>query len=371
MQQPIRILHLLYCMDRAGAETMVMNYYRNVDKSKVQFDFLLTRDGKSDFDDEILSMGGRIYHIPGLSFSNPFKYLNSLKAFLNEHPEYKIIHSHTDCKSTIPLWVAKKQNIPVRISHSHTSSTGGGVQGIIKSIVKKPIKKVATNYFACGEAASKFLYGQTSDENDKIKIIPNAIDAAAYSYNPETRKRIRAQFNLEDKFVLGHVGRFATPKNHEFLIDIFSAVHKKNPDTALLLVGEGELTDKIKEKVSALNLSDSVVFAGLRDDIPDVLQAMDLFVFPSLFEGLGIVAIEAQAAGLRVICSDAVPKEANISGYVSYIPLSKSADEWASEVLKLSGGYTRENTFELVKKANYDIKESAKDLQDFYLALYN
>lgn len=359
----IRVLHVVTYMGCGGLETMLMNYYRNIDRSKVQFDFLTHRDFEADYDAEIKSLGGKIYHLPNL---NPFSssYLNQLNQFFKEHAEYKIVHSHLDCMAGIPLKYAKKNGVPVRIAHSHNSNQVKDVKYMLKMMYKHNISKYATHLFACSQDAGKWMFG-----NKKFSVLNNAIDAEKYVYNKDVRIKMRESFGIkQDEFVVGHIGRFNAQKNHSFLIDIFSEFVKINQNSKLILVGEGELQDTIRSKVNNLGLSDKVIFAGLRDDVPQVLQAMDVFVLPSLFEGLGIVNIEAQAAGLHCLISDKVPIECKkTKDLVVQLSLEAGAKYWAENILEYKNAH-RINAFEEIKKSEFDIKENADKLCEFYMS---
>lgn len=356
----IRILHVVTDMRRGGIETMLMNYYRHIDRDVIQFDFLTHRDYRSDYDDEIESLGGVIYHLPKL---NPFSkfYKNALRRFLTEHSEYRIVHVHQDCLSSVVLKVAKQCNIPVRIAHSHNSNQTKDVKYPIKLYYKRFISKYATHLMACSEEAGRWMFGK----NDEFTVLNNAIDAAAYSFNMEKREAVRKSFGIsQDALVLGHVGRFSYPKNHTFLIDVFNQVSKiKN--AKLLLVGDGKLRKEIEEKVESYALQKHVIFTGVREDVSDLLQAMDVFVFPSNYEGLGIVAIEAQAAGLPCFISDKVPIECKKTDLVQQIPLSAGAEKWANAIT--SCNKERKNRYEEIKESGFDIVENAKRLEDYYL----
>ena len=274
-------------MGRGGLETMIMNYYRNIDRTKIQFDFLVHRQEKADYDDEILSLGGHIYHMPML---NPFSkaYFNALDDFFDNH-KYDIVHSHLDCMSAYPLKIAQKHGVKVRIAHSHNKS---------------------------------------QDKNLKYPIKPQ--------------------------------------KNHPFLIDVFKSVHDKNRNSKLLLVGTGNGQSNIREKVDNLGLSDSVFFLGNRGDVNRILQAMDVFLFPSLYEGLGIAALEAQAAGLPCIISDSVPSECRVTDLAESLDLNLPIDEWADVVLEKQGTI-RKNTIDDIKKSGFDVKQNVVKLEEFYL----
>lgn len=360
---PIRVLQVVTYMQRGGLETMLMNYYRNIDRSKVQFDFLVHRDFEADYDQEILELGGKIHRLPVL---NPFgpDYLKKLDQFYKEHPEYKIVHSHLDCLAGIPLKYAKKNGVPVRIAHAHNSNQTKNLKYPIKLFCRRNITKNANHLFACSEEAGKWMFQGASFE-----ILHNAIDAQQYIYNPLSRQKVRKEFGFgEDTLVIGHIGRFMPQKNHSFILDIFAEVLKYKSNSRLLLVGEGDLEQEIRKKAAVLNIDAKIIFTGLRSDVPDLLQAMDVFLLPSLYEGLPLVIIEAQAAGLPCLISDKVPIECEkTKGLIQPNSLNSSVECWAKMVVNLTKD-GRRNTFEEIKVAEFDIRENAKKLETFYLA---
>lgn len=359
--EPIRILHVVTYMGRGGLETMIMNYYRHMDRSKVQFDFLVHRENRAAYDDEIESLGGKIFRLPRLMpWSKSYK--NTLSEFLAAHPEYKIIHVHQDCLSSVVLKEAEKKGIPVRIAHSHSSSQDKNLKYLIKLWYKCQIPRYATDLLACGEKAGDWMFGGAPYD-----ILNNAIDAERHTYCEDVRDSVRKALNIsKDTFVVGHVGRFSYPKNHEFLIDIFAALHSQEPKTHLLLVGDGELRNEMEEKVEKLGLQDHVLFAGLRSDVPDLLQAMDVFVFPSHYEGLPLTMVEAQASGLPCFISDKVPGECKVTDLVKQIPLSSSPNDWAEQILAVRG-LPRRDTYNEILCSGFDIAENARKLEAFYL----
>lgn len=364
MKYPIRVLQVVTYMGRGGLETMLMNYYRHIDRSKVQFDFLTHRYFEADYDKEILSLGGHIYHLSKL---NPISssYKKELDNFFNSHQEYKVVHSHLDCMSGTPLKEAKKYHVPYRIAHAHNSNQTKDIKYPLKLISKRNIGKNANYLFACGDQAGKWMFN-----SDNFKVLNNAIDAKAYSFNSLSRDSIRKEFHiLNDSFVVGHVGRFMNQKNHAFIIDIFNQFHKKHPDSYLMLVGEGELKASIQDKVKSLGLEDYVIFTGLRSDVNELLQAMDVFLFPSLYEGLPVSIIEAQAAGLPCLISDKVPIECKKTDLVYQLNLDDSVNAWSDKVFELSH-ITRRDTYEEIKESGFDIVENAKWLENFYINLY-
>lgn len=366
---PIHVLVLDTVMDRGGAEAMIMNYMRNIDRDIIKFDFLTNRDYRAAYEDEIESLGGKVYHMCPMYPKYFGQYKREVREFLKEHPEYKIIHSNLEERSYFALKEAKKLGIPVRISHSHNRPIGFNIKLIVRYYFRFMLKYYNTHMFSCGIEAGDWLYGKKN--RDKVIIMNNAIDAKQYTYDVDKAARMREALGVENKLVIGHVGRFFPQKNHAFLIDIFYEIHKKNSDAVLLLVGGGELNDELKnqirQKVKNLGLEDAVQFLGVRDDVGDVMQAFDLFLLPSLFEGLPVTMVEAQASGLPCVISDKVPIQCDITGNVKVVKLEDNPKVWADEVLGFVDGFEREDTFDKISKAGFDIKENAKWLQEFYV----
>ena len=362
MNKPIRVLQVVTHMNRGGLETMLMNYYRHIDRDRVQFDFLVHRDKRAAYDDEIEALGGKIYRLPRLV---PWSvhYLKALNCFFDSHPEYKIVHVHQDCLSSVILKVAHKHGVPVRIAHSHSSSQDMDLKFFIKLFYKQFIPRYANKLFACSQLAGNWMFSGAPFE-----ILNNAIDNVAYTYAPETSKKVREQLMIpEDAFVIGHIGRFSHPKNHSYLIDIFASVASKEPKAKLLMVGDGDLRPEMEAKVRELGLIDRVIFTGVRSDVPELLQAMDVFVFPSLYEGLGIAALEAQASGLPCVISDQVPSDCALTDLVEFMSLASSPEEWAERIIA-SKGTPRRNTYDEVARAGFGIAENAAWLEKFYLS---
>lgn len=359
----IRILQCVNDMHRAGLETMLMNYYQNIDRTKIQFDFLTHRPYRSDYDDEIESLGGKIYYAPRLYPQNYPAYFRWMKKFFKDHPEYKIVHSHIDTMSYLPLLAAKKAGVPIRIAHSHNTSLDKDFKYLLKQYFRLRINSVCTHRLACGEEAGKFLFG-----NREFKVIPNAIDAEKFYFNEELRCKKRKELGLEDKFVVGHVGRLSYQKNHKFLIEIFNELLKKEPDSILLLVGVGEKEEELKRQVKSLNIEDKVNFLGNRSDVNELYQAMDVFVMPSFFEGIPVVGVEAQFANLPCIFSDKVPEEVKFTDNCVFLPLSKGLDSWVNDVLEVYDNcrLKQPNSF---KDSIYNIEYSHTLLENVYLEL--
>ena len=362
--KPIRILHVVTNMSFGGLENLLMNYYRNIDRSKIQFDFLTHVDIHQDFEEEIRELGGRLYRLPRM---NPFSpdYLRRLNSFFCEHPEYQIVHSHLDCMAGLPLKYAQCNNVPVRIAHAHSSNQVRNLKYVIKMMYKPWILRYATDLFACGKKAGEWMFN-----GKPFAVVNNAIDTEPFAFQQEISERVRESLNINGKFVLGHVGQFRQEKNHLFLIDIFGEVVRKNPDSVLLLVGKGAQMEPVMAKVKELGLEDSVKFLGARPDIARLMQAMDVFVLPSLYEGLPVTMIEAQAAGLPCVISDGVPLECKITENVAQIPLAASPELWAEEILKYKN-VLRTHNHTAIAAAGFDIKSNAKKLEEFYYNAIN
>lgn len=362
----IRVLHVLGALNRGGAETVVMNLYRNIDRNKLQFDFIIHTEDDCDYSDEIKSLGGKIYSIPKYTGKNHFQYKNAWKVFFRDHGEYKLIHGHVRSTASIYLKIAKDYGLTT-ISHSHSTSSGKGLSASIKDTLQYPIRHIADYLFACSRPAGIWLFGKKACQKENFYVLNNAIDAKKFIFNKDARINIRKEFSVENKIVIGHVGRFSSEKNHTFLIEVFEKIYNKNKNTILMLVGTGGMLPQIKNKVSELGLTDGVIFTGVRPDIPELLHAMDVFVFPSLFEGLGMVAIEAQASGLNCVVADTIPNEAFITDLIKSVPLSSSVDIWANKILGYSAGYERRDTYDEICNKGYDIAGNSKWLEDFYV----
>ncbi len=360
----IRILQVVNKMDRAGLETMLMNYYRNIDRAQVQFDFLTHREEDGAYDEEIKSLGGKVYHAPRLYPQNYPAYFKWMDKFFSEHPEYKIVHSHIDAMSAFPLYASKKNNIPVRIAHSHSSKLDKDFKLPIKYAALKFIPKVANVNYACGKVAGEFMY-----PSQKFRIINNAVDIEKFSFDQNKRKEIQQILDIENKYVVGHVGRYCYIKNQVFLLKIFKELLIEKPESVLLLVGKGEDEQKLRSFASELGIKEKVKFLIDRDDVDELYNAMDVFVMPSLFEGLPVVSVEAQANGLPCILSDNISEEAVLTSSVKMLSLNENAGLWANEILGTDIYRNPNATVQLVEKG-YDIKIEAKKLEDWYGKLY-
>jgi len=361
MNKPIRILQVLAGMNRGGSETFIMNVYRKLDKTKVQFDFILFREEECDYNEEIRKLGGKIYWIPRYNGRNHVLFKNAWRSFFKEHPEYKIIHGHVRSTASIYLRIANNYGLTT-IAHSHNTSSGKGLDAVVKNILQYPIRFIANHRFACSKKAGIWLFGKKVP----FTVLNNAIDTKSFIFNKQKRESKRKELNLQNKLVIGHVGRFHMQKNHDFLIDIFNEVLNKRDDVVLLLVGDGELRFSIERKIEDLKLNHSIILAGIQSDISEMLQAMDVFVFPSLFEGLGIVVVEAQASGMPCVIADTIPEEAYVTELIEKLSLKDSTTKWANKIIEVSGS-KRKDTHKEIIKSGYDIKETTAWLEKFYI----
>lgn len=359
----IRVLQCVNDMHRAGLETMLMNYYRNIDRNEIQFDFLTHRPYKSDYDDEIISLGGKVYYAPRLYPQNYFHYFKWMKQFFKEHPEYQIVHSHIDAMSFFPLLAAKRANVPIRIAHSHSASIDRDFKYFLKLFFKSQLPKVANTYCACGKKAGKFLMPKKN-----YTYIPNAIEINKFLFNSEIRQKKRNEMEIKDELVLGHVGRMSYPKNHEFLIDVFLKILEKRSNSLLILVGVGEKFDEIKKYVNSLEIADKVKFLGNRRDVNELYQAMDVFVMPSLFEGIPLVGVEAQFAGLPCVFSNEVTTEIGFTYNVQFIPLNEDKDVWADKILYAAEN-CKDRKIDGFENSEFNISKSALFLENYYKTL--
>ena len=330
-----------------------MNYYRNIDRNKIQFDFICDNDSTNIPYAEIESLGGKVILIP--PYQKVIKYHKELKRVLKEG-NYKIVHSHINTLSVFSLFAAKCAGVPVRIAHSHSTTNKKEKRKNLMKQLLRPFSKVfATDYMCCSELAGRWLFGDKEYDKGNVYLLNNAIDLDKFRYDETVRREKRKELNIkDDTLVIGHVGRFVEQKNHRFLIDIFNEVHKQNENSILLLVGQGPLMEEIKEKVKSLGIEDCVKFLGQRNDINELYQVMDLFLFPSLYEGLGMVAVEAQAAGLPCVFSTGMSDEAKITDAVIYLSINDPVESWVDAICSFKN-FERYNTEAEIIAAGYDV----------------
>lgn len=355
-----RVLHIIGKMDRAGAETMLMNLYRSIDRSKFQFDFVTFTTEKGDYDDEILSLGGKIIPIVA---KDSIGRMVELYRFLKIHPEYKIVHSHVLLNNAFQLAAASLAGVKMRISHSHNTTNGGKGKLIstYEKLALKMINRLATHKIACGNEASMYLYGA----DDNVIILPNAVDVKAIQ-NTVNKSKKNPQFDNNVINII-HVARFMPVKNHTFVLDIAQALQKQQDNFVIHFVGDGTLRHQIEEQVKNRKLTENIKFCGLRTDVIELMANADLMVLPSLYEGFPVVLVESQAAGLSSLVSDTVAKEVDLGlGLVEFLPID-NAELWAERIknfVKLN--LSDEKIFKTLSHQGFDIHQNVIELQQLY-----
>jgi glycosyltransferase involved in cell wall biosynthesis len=350
-------------MNTGGIETWLMNIYRHIDRTKIQFDFAVHTDKKGYYDDEIEELGGKIFQVPRFNFINMYLYKKTWKDLL-KNSNYHIIHTHIRSTACIFLKIAKKYSFTT-IAHAHSTANGTWIHSLIRNFFQRNISKYTDIRLACSKKAGNWLF-----KDADYRVIKNAINSSLYIFNDGIRSQYRKIFNMEDDaIVIGHIGRFIFAKNHDFLIDIFANLYKQNSKFRLVLVGDGgEKKYAIEKKVKTLGLEEKIIFTGVRSDIHQLLQMMDIFIFPSRYEGLGIALIEAQAAGLQCFVSDVIPREAIITDMINVISLNEPAAKWADKILNTMNT-NRKNTLSYIQNNGFDIKNVSKELEDLYFSI--
>lgn len=360
-EEPIRVAQIIGKWVGGGVEAVVMNYYKHIDRSKIQFDFICDEDSSFIPYEEIEKLGGKVILVP--PYQKVFKYHKELTRVLKEG-KYKIVHSHINTLSVFSLWAAKSAGVPIRIAHSHsTTNKKEKKKNLLKQILRPFNKLFATDYMCCSESAGRWLFGNKEYDNGNVYVLNNAIDLNKFKYDENTRRKIRNQLNIsEGTLVIGHVGRFVEQKNHRFLLDIFNEIHKEKENSILLLIGQGPLVNEITEKAKKLKIENCIKFLGQRDDIENLYQAMDLFLFPSLYEGLGMVLIEAQCSNLPCVASTEVPQIVKINNNVKFVNIKEDAEIWKKSVYEMLDITRRKDTNENEIFAKYDIEKEANKL---------
>lgn len=363
----IRVLHVLASMNIGGAETFIMNVYRNIDRNKVQFDFLLHTNKISAYNDEILALGGKIFCISPRNEGVLKNYIE-LNNFFKHNNEYRIVHQHLSSLSYVePLKFARKYGVPIRILHSHSTREGGSFfHKYIHNLNKLSVEKVATNYFACSDLAAKWMFGKKQYNSNNYDIINNGVSMEKFSFENDSRIEMRKTLGLDNKFIVGHLGNFVYPKNHEFIIQLFKKIKEQNPESILMLVGDGDLREKIEKNVAELGLRESVIFTGTRKEVQKYLWAMDVFVFPSHYEGFPVTLVEAQASGLPCVVSTNITRQVSITNDIYFMDLKSGIEAWANKIIELGRKNDRCNKSNQIIDLEFDIANVAKKLESFY-----
>ena len=362
MEEPVRIAHIVGKLNAAGVEAVVNNYYKNIDRSRFQFDYFIDADSTMAPPQELMELGARYIVIP--PYQQLPKYMKTLVTLFRQNG-YTIVHSGMNTLSVFPLLAARIAGVPVRINHNHsTANVKEGKRVVLKYMLRPFAPLFATDLAACGEKAGRWLFGDKRFDKGEVTVFRNAIDYERFRFDEAKRKEMRSRLGLDDCFVVGHVGRFMPQKNHAFLLEAFVLLAEKRPDARLLLVGDGELRADMELRCAELGIADRVIFTGTVSNTCDYYQAMDLFCLPSLFEGLPVVAVEAQVAELPVLVSDEVTQEVNISGQVEFLPL-KSAGDWAEAMEKMTSR-GRIPLPDGPEKDAFNIRTAAGELEEYY-----
>lgn len=373
MSQAIRVLHIFSRMNRGGAETFIMHVYRHIDRQKVQFDFAVHSPLPGHYDEEIRQLGGRLFVLPRPRLTGLFAYRRALERVLKEKGPFAVLHSHVHFFSGISLAIAASFGIPFRIAHSHSTYDGKSnspIRQLYRKYVRWLISRYATHMLGCSRAACEALYGPGCWQDPRVRVVHCGIDLTPFESLPSDRRVLRRKLGLpEDAFLVGHVGRFDVPKNHRFLIEIFAALIDQIPTARLILVGEGPLRPEIEQLVAAKGLRDRVLFMGIRTDVPEIMGCLDVFLFPSLWEGIPLTLLEAQAAGVPCVVSDVISQEANLGIGLWYpVSLSASLNYWVERVFQAL--QSDRPDWDLRKDAlrgnGYDVSEVAACMERIY-----
>lgn len=363
----LRVLHVIGGMDRGGAETAIMNLYRNIDRNSIQFDFLVHEHRECDFDNEILELGGAIYRLPRYRIVNDCAYRKLCRDFFSSHKEHKIVHGHIGSCASIYLGEASKTG-KYTIAHSHSQFFLKGPMGLAFRVMTHSTRNIADYFMACSYEAGVDRFGKKVVEGSKFTVLKNGIDPTLYRCDDLLHAAARNKLGIKDRPVFGHVGRFTNEKNHRFLVEVFSQILLQLDNALLLLAGGGPLEHSIQSLCKSLGIIDSVRFLGVRNDIPDLLKAMDVFIFPSTKEGLAVAAIEAQTAGLPCLLSNGVPPISVIAPQTTRLPLG-NAQEWSNKAVEMYTHATnnaRSDAIECAKEHGFDVAATANWLSEFY-----
>ena len=363
--EPMRILHVVHTLNRGGMESRIMDLYRHLDHEKFQYDFYVESGQNGMFDEEVMSLGGRVFLSKGQNKHNipDFK---SFHHFLIEHPEYQIVYSYNQWAGWY-LKEAKKCGIPYRIANARTSIQTKSLKNSIKNVVKLNVNNYATHRFAVSKKAALWLFGEKIVESGKVKVWPNAIDTEKFAFSQKIRNEVRNELHLGDSFTAIHVGNIRFEKNHPALLRIFAEIKKSRNDARLVLVGGGDI-ETLHPLIKDLGIEDSVLYLGVRRDIPRLLQAGDVFIFPSLYEGFPGAVLEAEASGLNCIISDTITDEVMLTEHIAMMSLLDSPEQLAEKILAM-GSVDREKSWMDIKNAGYDIYDLIKATQEFYDSL--
>ena len=365
-RKPVKVLQMISSLSIGGSQSMILNVYNKMDKERVHFDFIIDHTEDTTLMETVKSMGSKVFVMPTFTGNNIIEIIKAWNSFFKTHKEYKIIHSHSRSYASIYLSIAKRYGLKT-IIHSHSTSNGGGFSATIKGILELPLRRVADYLFACSLDAGKWLYGKASIKKDNFYIVNNAINTDSYIYNEKVREEYRNKFGLKDEKVLIQIGRLIELKNHFFTLSMFSDYLNIDPEAKLFIVGDGEMQQSIMERISDLSISSNVTMLESRNDVNNLLQMSDVFLMPSMWEGISLAAVEAQASGIRTILSDKVSKEVGITDVCVFLPLDKS--DWINNIKEKLP--QRRNMKEEIEDAGFDVSKTSKWLTEFYERINN
>lgn len=360
-----RVLQVLGTTNLGGAESRIMDLYRHMNREKLQFDFLVHTITEGYFDREITSLGGRIYHLPAYRVINGHAYRKACKDFFQSHNDYLAVHGHITSTASIYLPIAKKQGIPLTIAHARSAGVDKGIKGLLTIFLRRNLFEKTDVALSCSKLAARAVFGKRHTEHGEVMVLPNAIDTEVFAYNLSVRKQIREELSWQDAYVIGHVGRFHYAKNHEYLIRIFKQITLQNEKARLLLVGDGPLRGSIEQLTQEEGVADKVRFIGNKTPVSPYYQAMDLFLFPSRFEGMPGTVVEAQASGLPCLISDTITQEVKGTDLVNFCSIEEEPIKWAKKAEELSK-VERKNTTDLLKENGFDVAGQVKRYEQFY-----
>lgn len=364
----MRVLQVIGSLERGGSQAMIMNIYRNINQDKVQFDFIIDRTEHMDFEEEIKSLGGKIFIMPTFKGYNIVKVLEEWKRFFIQHPEYKILHSHVRSYASIYLPLAKKYGLKT-IVHSHSTSNGSGLQAVVKRILQYPIRYQADYFLGCSKKAGEWLFGKKVVKSSRYHVLINGIDIEKFQYNIDAKQKLCKEFGIEDEFIFGHVGRFHESKNHGFLLELYKMLKEDFTNSKLVLVGDGELRESIEDRIRELELEKDVILTGAREDVEDFYSLFDCLLFPSKWEGLPVTVIEAQAAGLPCFVSDTVTQDIKFSEQVIYLPIVNGVSIWRNMINDTA--FDRKEVLQRSNSIDFDINTTTEWMTDFYKRIAN
>ncbi|MCP3761403.1 glycosyltransferase family 1 protein [Domibacillus sp. A3M-37] len=370
--EPLRILHVVGGMDKAGTETMLMNLYRNIDRGRVQFDFVSYYKEDAYYDKEIIELGGKVIKISPPQEIGIKKSIQELRWVIKKYGPYKAVHAHTLFNCGISVLAARLEGVKIRISHAHTTLDGSSniIKKIYSILMRAIIRTYSTDLLACSERAGKFLFGKSITQNSKYAYFPNCIDYNKFiNFNENTDiQKEKLKINKEH-IVIGHIGRFVKAKNHEFILEVLVKLFNDNKEYTALFVGDGELRGQIEYKAKEYGIHDKIHFLGLRDDIDNMLNITDIFIFPSIYEGLGLVLLEAQASGVPCIVSNAIQPEADVGlGLMHKLDLKDSIENWCDyiKLIKKQKKIDKKSISQAFTQSGYSIKSGVNKLMQIY-----